>query len=183
MKIILSSLLAGAVLAWPLAASAQTARPSIRPGLWEHGFTMKSQSGQLESAMNQMKQTMANLPPAQRKMMEDMMARQGVGIGAGGNSVKVCVTPEEAARDEPPQTEGCSQTARRSGNVWQVSFQCKGPPPSSGEGQVTLLSPTAYSGEFDIRTEANGKPERFKMTQNGKWLGADCGNIRSVPGR
>ena len=179
-----SPLFASALLACPLVALAQGTPPKLRPGLWEHGFTMSSQSGQMESAMKQMQQTMAAMPPAQRKMMEDMMAKQGVGIGAGGNSVKVCVSKEEAERDVPPQQEGCTQTAKRSGNVWQIAFQCKGPPPSSGEGQMTLLSPTAYTGNFNIRTEVNDKPEQVKMTQTGKWLSADCGNIRSAsPGR
>ena len=113
-------------------------------------------------------------------MMQDMMAKQGVGIGPAGNTVKLCLSKEDAERDSPPQQEGCTQTARRSGNVWQVAFQCKGPPPSSGEGQVTLVSPTAYSGNFTIRTVERGKPEQFQMSQTGKWLSADCGNIRPV---
>ena len=175
----LRPLLAVAALAWPLVASAQTP-PKMRPGLWEHGFSMASQSGELEAAMKQMQQQMASLPPDQRKMMQDMMAKQGVGIGPGGNTVKLCLSKEDAERDSPPQQEGCTQTARRSGNVWQVAFQCKGPPPSSGEGQVTLVSPTAYSGNFTIRTVERGKPEQFQMSQTGKWLSADCGNIRPV---
>ena len=174
-----SPLILAAFLVCPLAASGQPAT-KFRAGLWEHGFTMSSQSGQMEAAMKQMQQSMASMPPAQRKMMEDMMAKQGVGIGPGGNSVKVCLSKEDAERDSPPQQEGCTQTTRRSGNVWQVAFQCKGPPPSSGDGQLTLVSPTAYTGNFTIRTEHDGKPETLKMTQNGKWLGADCGNIRPV---
>lgn len=163
-----------------LAASAQGTQPKLKPGLWEHGFTVASQSGQMEAAMKQMQQSMASLPPQQRKMMEDMMAKQGVGIGPKGNTVKICLSKEEAERDSPPQQEGCTQTSRRSGNVWQVSFQCKGPPASSGEGQVTLHSAAAYSGNFTVRTVEQGKPEQFQMTQNGKWLSADCGNIRPI---
>ena len=171
--------LLAAALALPLAASAQSAK--LRPGLWEHGFTMKSQSGKMEAAMAQMQQSMASLPPEQRKMMEDMMARQGVGIGPAGNTVRLCLTPEEAERDSPPPPqEGCTQTSKRSGNVWQIAFQCKGPPPSSGEGQVTLLGPTAYGGNFTMRTVENGKPEQFQMTQSGKWLGSDCGKVRPI---
>lgn len=179
MKRPFSPLLAAALLVAPVAAQAQATK--LRPGLWEHGYTMKSQSGQMEAAMKQMQQSMANLPPDQRKMMEDMMAKQGVGIGPGGNTVRVCLSKEDVERDQPPQQEGCTQTAKRNGNVWQVSFQCKGPPPSSGEGQVTLVSPTTYTGNFTLRTVNEGKPEQLQMGQNGKWLGADCGNIRPVP--
>ncbi|MBL8303498.1 MAG: DUF3617 domain-containing protein [Ideonella sp.] len=171
--------LAAVLLSLPLAAWAQAQK--LRPGLWEHGFSLKSQSGQMEAAMKQMQQSMASLPPDQRKMMEDMMARQGVGVGASGNTVRLCLTPEEAERDSPPPPQdGCTQTSKRSGNVWQVAFQCKGPPPSSGEGQVTLLGPTAYAGNFTMRTVQDGKPEQLQMTQTGKWLGADCGKVRPL---
>lgn len=171
-------LLLAAVLVWPCAVHAQATQ--LRPGLWEHGYTMKSQSGQMEAAMQQMQQSMASLPPEQRKMMEAMMAKQGVGIGPQGNTVKICMTKADVERDRPPAQEGCTQTSRRSGNVWTVSFQCKGPPPSSGEGQVTLLSPTSYGGNFAIVTTHDGKPERLQMSQTGRWLGADCGNIRPI---
>jgi len=173
-------LLAAAALTLPAVAHAQGAAPKFRPGLWEHGYTMKSQSGQMEAAMKEMQASLAKMPPEQRKMMQDMMAKQGVGMGAGGNTVKVCLTKEEAERDMPPQQEGCDQKVKRSGNTWQVSFQCKGPPPSSGEGQMTLISPTAYTGNFTTVTQVEGKPERVQMSQTGKWLSADCGAIRPL---
>lgn len=178
----LPPLICAALFGTHLAASAQGTAIRLKPGLWEHGFTMSSSSGQAEAAMKQMQQSMASLPPEQRKMMEDMMARQGVGIGPKGNTVKLCMTKEDVERDSPPQAQdGCTQTSQRSGNVWQVSFQCKGPPPSSGEGQVTLQTPGAYSGNFTIRTADKGRPEQYRMSQTGKWLSADCGNIRPMP--
>lgn len=174
-------LILAALLGTTVNAFAQASAVKLKPGLWEHGFTMRSSSGQAEAALAQMQQAMASIPPEQRKMMEDMMAKQGVGIGPKGNSVKVCLTKEDVERDTPPQEPGCTQTSRRSGNVWQVSFQCKGPPPSSGEGQVTLQNPGAYSGNFTVRTTDKGKTETYQMSQNGKWLSADCGTIRPVP--
>jgi hypothetical protein len=178
MKRLLSHLLAATLLVVPFAVRAQATQ--LRPGLWEHGYTMASKSGQVEAAMKQMQQSMASLPPEQRKMMEDMMAKQGVGLGAGGNTVRICLSKEDVERDQPPQQAGCTQTAKRNGNVWQVAFQCKGPPPSSGEGQVTLVSPTAYAGNFTLRTVHEGKPEQMQMSQTGKWLGTDCGKLRPV---
>ena len=48
-----SPLILAAFLVCPLAASGQPAT-KFRAGLWEHGFTMSSQSGQMEAAMKQM---------------------------------------------------------------------------------------------------------------------------------
>ena len=172
--------LAAALLTSQAFAQAQ----KMRPGLWDHGFTMKSQSGQMEGAMAQMQQSMASLPPEQRKMMEQMLAQQGLGIGPKGNSVKVCITKEQAELDSIPKQEGCTQNVQRvSANTVKVSFSCKGgqgEPPSSGEGTMTFSSPTAYSGNFKVKTVVDGKPEQIDMAQNGKWLAADCGNIKPV---
>jgi hypothetical protein len=165
-------------------APAQVQVQKIRPGLWEHGFTMKSQSGQMESAMAQMQQSMASMPPEQRKMMEQMMAQQGVGVGPKGNSVRICISQEQADLDRLPQEPGCTQTVQRvNANTLKVAFSCKGnkdDPPSSGEGTMTLRGPTAYEGQFRIKTVANGKPEQLDMQQSGKWLATDCGAIKPV---
>lgn len=169
-----------AALASPL-AQGQTGGPKLSPGLWEHSFTMKSQSGKMEKAMKEMQQAMASMPPEQRRQMEAMMGKQGVAIGPQGNSVKVCMSKEDAERDQPPPAqEGCTQTAQRSGNVWSISFKCQGPPPSSGNGSVTIQSPTAYSGIINVVTDVDGKAEKVEMATSGKWLGANCGNIKPV---
>lgn len=48
----------------------------------------------------------------------------------------------------------------------------------SGEGEVVLLNPKAYTGKATINTEVEGKPERMDISQAGKWLSDDCGNIK-----
>ena len=145
---------------------------------------MKSQSGQLEAAMAQMQKSMASLTPAQRKQMEQAMAQQGVSMGPSGNTVKVCISPEQADLDRIPAQEGCTQNVQRTGpNAVAMTFSCKGTqghPPTTGEGTMTFQGPTAYTGNFKVKTTSNGKPEQIDMVQNGKWLAADCGAIKPV---
>ena len=162
-----------------------TAQQKMRPGLWENSISMKSQSGQMEAAMAQAQKAMASLPAAQRKQMEQMMAAQGLGINVGpqGHSIKVCITPEQAAMDQIPQQDGCTQKIQRvDANTMKVSFSCKGgqgDPPTSGEGTVQFQSPTAYTGQFKIKTTGvNGKPDQIDMAQKGQWLSSDCGTIK-----
>lgn len=162
-------------------AFAQAGGMKMSPGLWEHSFTMKTQSGKMEKAMKEMQQAMASMPPEQRRQMEAMMGQQGMAIGPQGNSVKVCMSKEDAERDQPPPAQdGCTQTSKRSGNVWSISFKCPGPPPSSGEGSVTIQSPIAYSGTINVVTDVQGKAEKVEMATSGKWLSANCGNIKPV---
>eukprot|EP01030_Chromulinospumella_sphaerica_P003999 gene3999-3912_t len=111
----LAVVLSATVLGPGLWATAHAQTQKLRPGLWENSVTMKSQSGQLEAAMAQMQKSMASLTPAQRKQMEQAMAQQGVSMGPSGNTVKVCISPEQADLDRIPAQEGCTQNVQRTG--------------------------------------------------------------------
>lgn len=78
----------------------------------------------------------------------------------------------------PSQKDGCKQTASpRSGKTVKISFTCTNPP-SSGEGQITFVSPEAYTMNMTMNTVAEGKPQKVNMDAAGKWLSADCGAIK-----
>jgi hypothetical protein len=163
------------------AASAQ----GIKPGLWEMQHKMGG-SPQMDQAMAQMQKQMAAMSPAQRQQMEAMMGQHGVTMptpGAGGGmAMKVCITPEMAARSEmPSQYEGqCTSTVTsRSGNTLQMRFTCQNPP-SSGEGTYTFSGDTAYTLKMVVNTTRQGKPESMTLDGQGRWLSADCGSVKPV---
>lgn len=161
-----------------LAANAQA--QTMAPGLWEHTATFKSRSGQMEGAMARMQQELAKMPPEQRQMMQAMMARQGAALGPKGNTARICLSKEQAARADMPQQDGnCrQQTVERSGSTVKFKFTCSGTPASSGEGEYTLTGDKAYRGSAVVDTTVQGKPERIEMQQSGKWISADCGAIK-----
>ena len=141
---------------------------------------------ELDKEMAEMQQQMATMPPEQRKMMEDMMAKQGVSMGAGGPgtmSVRICMTKEMAERDQIPAARSdCKNTVSpRSGNSMKFSFSCTNPP-SSGEGQTTFLSPEHYTSRMTLNAGTRAKPEKTNMDGSGKWLSADCGAVKPWPG-
>lgn len=163
------------LLATPLCASAQ----AMKPGLWEINNKMQA-DGKMGQQMARAQQEMANMPPEQRKMMQEMMAKQGVAMGGPGNiGTKVCMTKEMAERNEvPSQKDDCKQVASpRSGKTVKISFTCTNPP-SSGEGQITFVSPEAYTMTMTMNTVADGKSQKVNMDSAGKWLSADCGAIK-----
>jgi hypothetical protein len=172
--------LLGALLAGVLPAMAQ----STKPGLWEINNKVGG-SAEMDKAMAQMQQQMAGMPPAQRKQMEDMMAKQGMSMGAGaggGMSVKVCMTREMVERNEiaQPQQGDCKSTASpRVGNTQKISFSCT-QPPSSGEGQITFTSNEAYTMKMVTTSTVRGKPEKMTVEGSGKWLSADCGAVKPL---
>ena len=156
--------------------AASAAAQSMKPGLWE--VTHKTSGGGAD--MSRMQEQMASMPPEQRKMMEEMMAKQGIKMGAGGAmSVKTCVTKEMADRNEMPAHQGdCKYTSQqRTGNTTKVAFTCA-TPPSKGETQFTVISPEAYTMKATITSTASGKPETHVTEGSGKWLSADCGSVK-----
>jgi len=175
-----------------LALATHASAQKINPGLWEYSFSVKGAGGQMEGSMAQMQQQMqqqlAAMPPERRKQMEEMMASRGVGMGSmggagGAMAVRFCLTPEQAAREDMPQKDSqCKQLSRqRSGNVVHVKFACSGDPPSTGEGEYTLVSDKEMKGHMTVNTQINGKPQQIESDQTGRWLGADCGNVKPRP--
>lgn len=172
-------LLVAALAAVSCAAGAQ----SLKPGLWQITQRTQGGSGDMAQAMAKAQKQMASMSPEQRKAMQDMMARQGVQMGSAGPggamTIKMCMTPEMVQHDRVPAQRGdCQSTAQaRSGNTIKTAFSCSNPP-SKGEGQVTLISPEAYTSKMNVTTTVQGKPQQVAMESSGKWLSADCGSVK-----
>ncbi len=169
------------LLASAVGVSAQT----MKPGLWEITNNMQSGGKDLTAAMAGMQKQMAAMPPEQRKMMEDMMAKQGVKIGAGsggGMTVKMCMTQEMVDRNQisPPHQGDCTNTASpRVGGAMKFAFKCT-KPPASGQGEVNFSSSEAYTMKMTTTTSAGGAERTMDMQASGKWLGSNCGDIKPI---
>jgi Protein of unknown function (DUF3617) len=160
-------------------ALAAGAQEKILPGLWEHHFSMRSESGRMELLQQQVQAQMALLPPAQRQQMEAMLARQGVALSPQGNRFQVCVTPQDAQADRLPQFDArCQQQVLdRQGNTVRFRFSCSTTPPVQGEGQYRVTSRQAYDGSATVNTVVQGQTERMVLQTQGRWAGADCGAL------
>lgn len=165
------------LLASAVGVSAQT----MKPGLWEMTSSLQNGGSEMTAAMANMQKQLASMPPEQRKMMQDIMAKQGMQMsasGAGGMSIKMCLTQEMVDRQEigPKQQGDCTQTTSpRVGGTMKYSFKCT-KPVSSGEGEVTFSSPEAYS----MKMKVVSAERTMDMQSTGKWLGANCGDIKPI---
>jgi len=160
------------------------AAQNMKPGLWEITNQVQVGGKDMGEAMAQMQKQMASMPPEQRKMMEDMMAKQGVQMGTnanGGLSVKVCMTQDMVERNQisPPGDNCTSSSTPRVGSSMKFSFSCT-KPPSSGKGEVTFTSPEAYSMKMTSTSGAAGKEGSVNMQATGRWQGANCGNVKPL---
>ncbi|WBY00383.1 DUF3617 domain-containing protein [Ramlibacter tataouinensis] len=154
------------------------AQSTLKPGLWEIEQRFQG-NPELDEAMKEMREQMASMPPEQRKQMEAMMARQGVQMS--GKGVRMCMTREMVERNDVAGPQGDCRTTQqqRSGNTTKVVFTCTNPP-SRGESQITMKGNEAYTARTTITSTERGKTETTNMESSGKWLSADCGNVKPV---
>lgn len=167
------------------------AQQNMKPGLWEIHNKMGGSGdmgNKMAAAQAEMQKQLSAMPPEQRKQMEKMMADKGVGmspgagVGSGGNmAMRTCISKEMAARNEPPAQQGdCKQeTLQKTGNTTKFKFTCSNPP-ATGEGEVTVQSPEAYTMKMKTTAQVKGKSETMTMDAQGKWLSGDCGKLKPV---
>jgi hypothetical protein len=166
------------------AIALSTHAQSTKPGLWE--VTSKvGGSPEMDKAMAQMQQQMANMPPDQRKQMEAMMGKQGMslsGASGGGMQIKTCLSKEMAEKSQMPmRTQGdCTSTVSdKTSTGMRMKFVCTNPP-SSGDGQFTFSGDSAYTMKMNVSSSHQGKPQTTTIEGSGKWLGSDCGSIKPI---
>lgn len=145
----------------------------VEPGLWE----MQVHNPELDAARAQMQKQLADMPPAMRKQMEEMLANQGLALGDKG--VRTCITPEEARRgpDLGVAEKGCTQSLDWSGNVGRYKMKCEDG--RQGHGEVTFVSEKSWTGWGEFTDPSmGGKPMR--VDYSGQWLGSDCGKVPPI---
>lgn len=176
-------LMASPATLWAQALEAPAAPLRIRPGLWESRLAVETGDPFLDVMLSDAQARIAALPPEQRQQLERAMAANGLALGAQPNSLRACVTPEQAARDElPQQIAACrSLDIRRQGNTVSARFDCQVEPPLQGEGRVTLQSATAYRGEGRVSTVLMGQPRDVTLRYSGRWLGDACPTVAARP--
>lgn len=150
--------------------------PDIRIGWWQYKVDMKTQSGQLEAALEQAKAAMANMPPEQRAMMEQMMAGRGMNFDLQNRTFETCITKEDVKRMEMPKPDdSCEQSlVKKSSNTYKMTMSCTGNPPSKGAGEFVIVDPKTFKGTIVMETSLNGQPEKMTMKQDGKWVSDTC---------
>jgi hypothetical protein len=160
------------VLSLSLATSLAFAQEKLKPGLWE--MTMKSDE-------------MKNMPKMSPQQMEQMR-KMGVHVPQmqdGGMVTKVCITKEMAEQDGMPMTQKESdcqpKNYQRSGSSYISEVVCNGPN-LKGTGKVkgTMTGNESFSSSYDFKGTAHGQPINQKHENSGKWLSADCGNVKPL---
>jgi hypothetical protein len=168
-----------------LAVSAIAASPKspMSPGLWEVTSKVTSDDPKVQKAMEQAQQAMANMPPEQKKMMQEMMRKQGMEMSSANGETKSKVCISQAMIDQqglPTQQSGkCTQNYTQEGANYKFSYSCSAPK-SSGEGTYTFSGPGAYSMAMTANSGEGASAQQMRINATGKLLGSDCGAIKPL---
>lgn len=170
-----------ALLLLALTSAATTApAQTMKPGQWEFTNKLKNNNAQMDLAMSQAMQQLANMPPEQRQQIEAMMAQNGVSMpklsSDGGMSVKVCITQAMADKHELPvgQQGNCTSRNTPVAGGMNISFSCSNPS-SNGQGQLRYSGDSAFTMRMNVSSNQGGQPIQTTVESAGRWLGACTG--------
>jgi len=146
----------------------------VRLGLWENTTTITM------SGMSVPADAMANMPPAQRAQMEQMMKQMGVGAPRTIKE-KSCITEKDLAdgafrQRSAEQDMNCKYTVVTSTSKKQeTTFQCTASA-SKAEGRMTVeaVDDKHIKGNLQMKSPQASIDAKF----DGQWLGADCGTTK-----
>jgi hypothetical protein len=148
-----------------------------KPGLWEVKTIMKSQDKSASDAQAKMKEALKDLTPAQRKQMEKMMGKSGVGFGEDG-SMKICFT-EESVKTIEDQTKNSldskceTKITEKNSKFFKTKFKCEDG--TTGTGTWNFISDSQYTSTIVAK---NSQGETSEILHKAKFQGKDCGDIK-----
>lgn len=166
-----TALTLSAVLATTLLTMASTAQAqsfNAKPGTWQMTTSM--------SGATIPPDVLAKMPSERRAMIEKKMAE-----GNTPQSRKSCVRKEDLDQDHFMQSQDANctvKTVSRSATKLVMATTCTGERPSTGTMTFEAKTPESVIGSID-QTRSNGSA--FHIGIAGKWLGASCDGILSMP--
>ena len=170
----------GVTVGFAMPAHAADPALDVKTGLWELTST-----GTTSGAPPIPEEALARMTPEQRAKMESAM-QEAIGRNNQPHVSKSCITQRqlEKAPDFAEQHDkSCKQTVvTRTAAVVETRVECSGPQKRSGTFRFQALSREAIRGEVSMVLSGGDKTMTSKFTLDGKWLGADCGNVKPSGG-
>jgi hypothetical protein len=152
-------------------AQAQTT-PPIKPGLWEIHHEVEGQK------VPDMAERLKDMSPEQREQVEAMMKQRG--IDPSGNGTKVCYTREMLDKGDWSNQQSCKvDYSSRTSAAWKWHATC----PKygyEGDGEANFPDSKNFIVKSTGVTTTGGTAKTQKVTSTGKWLAADCGDIKPL---
>lgn len=170
-KTILPAMLSSILAA--ISASGQVA--PIKPGLWQIQMERET-DGQKGPDMSE---RLKNLPPERRAQVEAAMKQRG--IDPSGNTMKVCQTREilDSSKFVNPISECKTTFSSRTGTLWKSHTSCPQNHLES-DSEINFSGSESYQVKTTSTVQAGAQTKTTHTNSSGKWLSADCGDIKPM---
>jgi hypothetical protein len=147
-----------------------------KPGLWETSVAMQM------PGMAIPEDRLAKMTPEQRAQVEAMMSSR-MGRGAQPTTSRSCETAETLKREQTygqDKNKTCKATqVSSSGSKRVIQINCENESmKSDGTMTVEFLDPEHFNGTMVMHVNAQGRSMDVNQKISGKWLGADCGDVK-----
>jgi len=173
-----SLLTTSVVVCLTLAAPAQSV-PRIKAGLWQIQLEQEENGHKMADASERMKEHMKNMTPERRKQFEEMMKQRGVDPSAGG-AVKLCYSQKMVERGAWSDQGGCkTEYSERSASAWKWHSICS-QMGYEGDGEASFPDSENFVVKSSGVLTAGGKTHDSRSVRTGKWLSADCGDVKPM---
>jgi hypothetical protein len=175
-RLLFAGLCVSNILIFPSYAAA--AGLNLKPGLWEMTW-----SGQTTGAPPIPADVLAQMPPERRAKFEAAMAANANRTSAP-HANKHCITEKSLQRglnvDENKGESSCQRTVvSNTALVMDMRQECTGRQKSSGMFRFEAANPETMMGTINMTMTDGVHTMTVKRVVNGKWLAADCGNLKS----
>ena len=161
-----------------LAGAAEPVKLNIKTGLWE-----VSLQTQFSGASPFASEKLDKMPPEQRARFEAAM-QASMANAAKPKLAKHCLTPEKLARGLDPEhradDETCQQKiVKNTSSELQITKTCVTEAGNNVMDQHFVMSGSdTVSGTIHAVRTVNGQTSNVNSNLQGKWLSADCGNVK-----
>lgn len=163
------------------ALRAQAPVAPVKPGLWETKMSQLDANGKEMPAPGF--EAFAKLSPAARAQMAETMKARGVQMPDEHGVMKACLTRESlnsGAWQQIATDAGCTTTySQRTGQAWKWHSSCTSLK-SESDGEMTFTGAEAYRTTLRTTVSRGSAPITTTRIIEGKWLGADCGDIKPM---
>ena len=174
MRILVLGVGMGLVAALPARADDHTPL-AVKPGLWEMTSDM-----QHSGAPPIPPEALAKMSPEQRQKLEQAMQ----GAMAPQHRVdKHCVTAEDIKTgfdrmDQMSRGQCTQKVTTSSATLHGGTFACSGQGNSSGSYRLEAKSPDSVVANWNMTMTTGANTMTMKNDMQGKWLAADCGDVK-----
>jgi len=167
---------------------AQAGGLNIKPGLWEiqnqmsmNGKPMPDMAqhaAEMQKGMAEMQKNMASMPPEMQEKMKAALS-QNNHMGITDKGITVCMTQEQIDRSEiqhDPNSHCKTVDMQHSGDKTTIKMHCDAPHEADMMTEVTRMSDT----EWKSTSHMTSGERTIDSSGHGKWLKADCGDVKPL---